>query len=94
MSLLLCDLSELKKTSALSRLAMWQAFVLMLGAMRRVHEGGILHRDVKPSNFGLAWQGKGGGVGEEGGVRAGGRRGMGGRGGRGMGRWGGGWGVT
>ena len=55
MSLLLCDLSELKKAGQLSRSAMWEAFLLMLQAMRAVHAGGILHRDVKPSNFGLAY---------------------------------------
>ena len=59
MSLLLCDLSELRKGGDLSRPAMWEAFLLMLRAMRRCHEGRILHRDVKPSNFGLAW-GEGG----------------------------------
>ena len=54
MTLLLCDVSQLRKEGKLTRLAMWEAFVLMLRAMRGVHEGRILHRDVKPSNFGLA----------------------------------------
>ena len=54
MTLLLCDVSQLRKEGKLTRLAMWEAFVLMLRAMRGVHEGRVLHRDVKPSNFGLA----------------------------------------
>ena len=54
MTLLLCDVSQLRKEAQLTRLAMWEVFVLMLRAMRGVHEGRILHRDVKPSNFGLA----------------------------------------
>ena len=54
MTLLLCDVSQLRKEGRLTRPAMWEVFVLMLRAMRGVHEGRILHRDVKPSNFGLA----------------------------------------
>ena len=54
MTLLLCDVSQLRKEAKLTRLAMWEVFVLMLRAMRGVHEGRVLHRDVKPSNFGLA----------------------------------------
>ena len=54
MTLLLCDVSQLRREARLTRPAMWEVFVLMLRAMRGVHEGRVLHRDVKPSNFGLA----------------------------------------
>jgi serine/threonine protein kinase len=51
MELVDCDCHELRRSGKLSGAAACEGFLLVISALRGVHESGVLHRDIKLNNI-------------------------------------------